>query len=405
MGTSCAGCKKVVATGARTLLLMREERCFGQMNEDADGTNMGAWKRMDLLSESVVNNITTFVSESLNPERAIKRRMQGTSAVGGDVNVELSNNGHAWMIVQALGKIVGAGTAGDPYTILPVDSNGVAKGATAGYKQTPAKYDLSHEITYDPNCCGDPGYADGYYTVDEYNLEPGMDILISRDGGTIKDEFGNDPVNHLWFLYTGMKVNTWSVTASATEILKSTFGLLGRAEDYDYDVAIPTYSEAPEVNDPFSGFNGAVEIDGESKCILSFEFSLNNNLNTDKFCIGDRFRNSLPEALKEITGTITMEFTDLMFYKKFIDGTSAILTVEFDLLGDGTEKMKFILPKIEFNGTTPTAGSRDAMNQELPFTAMWDDAPADTILVKGATLTTPDGFDIAVEIVTAGTLV
>ena len=405
MGTACAGCKRVVATGARTLLLMREERCFGQMNEDADGTNMGTWKRMDLLSESIVNSITTFTSASLNPERSVKRRMQGTSAVGGDVSVELSNNGHTWMIVQAIGKIVGAGTTGDPYTIIPVDSTGVAKDKTAGYIQNPAKYNLSHEITYDTNCCGDPGYADGYYTIDEYNLEPGMDILVSRDGGTIKDEFGADPINHLWFLYTGMRVNTWSLTASATEIVKSTFGLLGRAEDYDYDVAIPSYSEAPEINDPFSGFNGAVEIDGISKCVLSFEVSLNNNYNTDKFCLGDRFRNSLPEGGKEITGTISMEFTDLVFYKKFIDGTSAIFTIHFDLLGDGTETMKVILPKIEFNGTTPTAAGKDAMNQELPFTALWDTDPADTLLTKGATLTTPNGFDMAIEIVTAGTLV
>lgn len=400
----CESCKRVVASGARSFVLMREERCFGYQNEEDDGTNLGTWKKIDITSESVVNDIATLTSAALNPQRSVFRRVQGASSVGGDLNVELSNNGFAWLIVQAIGKILGAGTAGNPYTILPVDDEGVAKTATAGYKQDTGDYDTDHEITYDPTCSDEDGYADGYYTVDDYGLEPGFTLLISRDGGTIGDETGAAPANHLFFRYSGMRVNTWSVTANPTDVVTSVFGLLGR-DEVIVDQAIPTYSEAPEANDPFSGFTAAVEIDGVAKCVLALDFQVNNNLNPDKRCLGDRYRNSLPEQGKEITGTIRMEFTDLIFYTKFLNGTQAILTVEFDLLGDGTETMKVIFPKIEFNGTTPTAAGKEAIDLELPFVGLWDPSPADSILVIGATVNAPDGFDIAIEIVTAGTLI
>lgn len=403
------GCKKVVATGARTMVLVMEERCFGVQNAKISDltTYLGTWKRLELTSESIVNEISTLQSNALNPFRGVLRRTQGTQAVGGDLNVELSGNGYAYLITQAIGKIIGTGVSSDPYTILPVDDQGVASDATAGYKQDPTLYNPT-EIHYDVSASDvasdSAGFESGYYEVDAYNLEPGMTFMVSRDGGTIKNELDADPVNHLWFEFTGMKVNTWSISATPTEIVTSTFGLMGRGVEIR-DYAIPTYIERPEVNDPFTGFNGAVTIDGVAQCVKKFELNLNNNLNADQFCMGEKFRNSLPEQQKIIEGSLDIEFTNLVYYTKFVNQTSSVLVVTFDLLDDGTETMKIILPKIEYNGTMPTAAGQDAIIQSLPFIAMWDLTPANTLLVKGAATVAPNGFDIAIEIVTAGALV
>lgn len=399
------GCKKVVASGARTIVLMMEERCFGIPNAKVSEPTayLGTWKRYELTSESVINEIGTFQSAALNPERALRRRMQGTSAVGGDINFEVSGNGYAWMYVQAIGKLKGAGTTGDPYTIIPVDASGVASDETAGYQQDSPLYNTT-EINYEPSASDasdSAGFECGYYEVDEYALEPGMTFLISRDGGTIKNESGVAPTDHLFFQYTGMKVNTLAITSTATELATGTFSLLGREETIR-DIPIPSYTERPAVNDPFSGFNGAVEIDGSTECVLTFDMTINNNLNTDQFCMGDRYRNSLPEGQRLVEGTITIELSDLQFYAKFRAGTSAALTIDFDLLGDGTETMKIILPKIEFNGTTPTAGGPEVINQELPYTALWDNGASSLLVQSGYA---SNGFDIAMEIVTAGTLI
>jgi len=398
-------CKKIVATGARTTAIIQEERCFGILNADVEtpDTYYGQPKKLEITSESVINEIATFQSAALTPARAVIRRSQGTSAVGGDLNVELSGNGFAWLMVQALGKIAGSGTSDEPFTILPVDANGVASDCTAGYKQNSDLY-TSEEINYTDS--GSVGYEKGYYEIDPYAMEPSFTLFLSRDGGTIGGLDGNQPTNQIWFKYLGMKVNSWSITASPTELVTSTFSLLGREEEV-VDIPEPTAISRPEANDPFSGFNGEITIDDQQECILSFDMTLNNNLGADQFCMGDRNRNSLPEGRREIEGTITMELTDLLFYNKFLNGTAASLVVNFDLFADtapGTETMKIILPKVEFNGTTPTAGGPEAIVQELPFTVLFDDTQAakDLLTIAGVA---PDGYDIAIEIVTAGTLV
>jgi hypothetical protein len=405
---SVRSCKKVVASGSRTTLLMREERCYGIANAKiSNEANLGTWKRLELTSENIVNDIATLQSNALNPQRSVRRRVQGTSSVGGDVNVELANNGYGWLITQAIGKIIGSGTSADPYTILPVGSDGVASDETAAYQQNSDLFnpDLIH---YDPTGSDDPqdsaGFESGYYEVDPYAMEPGFSMMVSRDGGTILDENGDAPTNELWFKYLGCKVNTMSITANPTDIITSTFSIMGRSEE-TVDVAAPSYIERPAANDPFTGFNGAVYIDNATMCLLSFDVTINNNLGGENFCLGDRFRNSLPEAQRVIEGTARIEFTSLVYYNKFKTGTAVSIKIVFDLLGDGTEVLRVILPRVEFNGTTPTAGGQEAMSQELPFTALWDRNPPNAILTKGAATVAPDGFDIAFEIVTAGQLV
>ena len=397
------GCTKRVASGSRTILLMREERCYGIANAKVsdENVNLGDWKRLELTSESILNEIGTLTSAALNPERAVRRRKPGTHNPGGDISYELANNGYGWLITQAIGKQLGAGTTGDPYTIIPVDCAGVPSDETAGYQQNSALY-VDSEITYKAECSDCAGYESGYYEVQPYSLEPGFSILLSRDGGTIKDENDEDPTYHLWFQYLGSKVQTWTLSAPATEWATGAFTIIARQEE-DLDMAIPTYRERPTNVDPLSGFDGTVTIDTDTDlCVLSFDMTVNNNIGPDQFCMGSRYRSSGPEGQRTIEGTIAIEFTNLVYYTKFKNGDSVAVQVLFDLFGDGTETMKLILPNVEFNGETPQASGQEAINQNLPYQALWDDSASSYLTVPAYA---PRGFDIAVEIVTAGALV
>ena len=397
------GCTKRVASGSRTILLMREERCYGIANAKVsdETVNLGDWKRLELTSESLLNEIGTLTSAALNPERAVRRRKPGIHNPAGDISYELANNGYGWMITQAIGKQLGAGTTGDPYTIIPVDCNGVASDATAGYQQNSALY-VDSEITYKAECSDCAGYESGYYEIQPYSLEPAFSLLLSRDGGTIKDENGADPTNHLWFQYLGCKVQSWSLSAPATEWVTGAFSIMARQEE-NLDMAVPTYRNRPSNVDPLSGFDGTVTIAGETDyCVLSFDMTVNNNIGTDQFCMGSRYRSSGPEGQRTIEGTIAIEFTDLVNYSKYVAGTSVAVTVLFDLFGDGTETLKIILPNVEYNGETPQAGGQEAITQNLPYQALWSDS-ASSYLTQPSYA--PNGFDIAVEIVTASALV
>ncbi len=418
-------CKRVVAVGARAFVAWIEERCFAEENadqstlNDAQPTWLGRLKRIDILNESVVTEISTLVSESLTPQRAVLKRVQGQFSVGGDINVELSNDGFVWLITQAIGKIL---ISDSTAVILPAGSDGIASDSTAVAIQNTVSSDYVSDgpIQYtDSDGVDSDAFEVGHYDVDAFSLEPGATFIIGRDAGVIKDSDGVDPTNTgLYFKYTGMRVNTWAVTAAPDAIVTSTFGMLGKKEEVkDWNEPSPVFETT---NDPFTGFNGTVTIFKDEvnsandtdlvdqitgACVLSFDMTLSNDMATDQFCLGQKERNSIPEQNRSIEGTLTAEFTDLILYQKFIDGTPAALKVDFDLNDDDKETLTILLPSIEFNGSTPVNAGAEVINQELPFTALWEDNGAfiltNTAYHPGGGSELTEGFDIAVEVASA----
>ena len=333
-------CGDLSAVGARTAVQFADETCWGDEAARAQVT-----KGVELRSESIVGEIGALVSEVLRPDRAIHKRVQGTVAVAGDVVVELSNDGFLTLLKNAIGKYDQTGTR---YQVRPLDST-----------DSPA-----------------------------YGLPPGMTFYVGRDAGTIADNMGLP--GDVYFKYVGMKVNSLNIVANPNEIVTSTFNLMGKSETVsDGSDTLPTATYG--VNDPFTGFQGGLTIDGTSSDVLGFNVTLNNNLATDKFYLGSRYRGSLPEQSKTVEGTISTEFKNTDMYNDFQNGTSAILRVKFDASPSGspdTEWLEVILPKIEYNGFPVNATSKEAIVVEVPFVGLWDDS---------------EGYDMGIDIETAQT--
>jgi len=414
---SVCSCKKISAVGARAFVSYVEERCFGYENADQDTlatttpTWLGRMKRVEITSESVVTEISTLSSEALSPQRAVLKRVQGQFGVGGDVNAELSNDGFVYLITQAIGRII---VCDSTAVILPVASDGITSDCTAIAVQNSVASDYvsDGEITYEATCSDSAGYQyeTGYYTVDPYALEPGMTFIIGRDAGTIKDTTGTDPTSgYVYFKYTGMKVNSWAVTAAPDAIVTTTFGMLGKEEAIK-DWATPSYAEGS--NDPFTGFNGTVTLYDDAyddsgtqttvtACVLSFDMTLSNDMSTDRYCLGEKYRNSLPEQSRTIEGTISIELADLVLYNKFLNGTAAALKIDFDLNDNDNETLAILLPHIEFNGTTPSNAGPEAITQELPYTALWESEAKYMLSNSDLQPFANEGFDVAVEVASA----
>lgn len=133
------------------------------------------------------------------------------------------------------------------------------------------------------------------------------------------------------------------------------------------------------VSEPFTGFQGAVTIDGVAQGIMSLNFTLTNNLFGDKFELGDRQRAALIEQRRTTEGTINTEFDNLDLYRKFVNGTSGNLVVtltsdQYVNAAHGT-KYSFVvrLPNIKFYGATPVIGGADIITTDFPFNALYDD--------------------------------
>jgi len=135
--------------------------------------------------------------------------------------------------------------------------------------------------------------------------------------------------------------------------------------------------------DPFSGFEGALTLDGEVADIMGWSCSLNNNLYGEKYHLGYRTRGMLPEQKRSIEGSLNVEFDDLDLYRKFINGVSMNVQIVFTssdyiattALGNSATQYSLTIrqPNIEFNGTTPTVADENIILTDFPYVAMWDD--------------------------------
>jgi len=141
----------------------------------------------------------------------------------------------------------------------------------------------------------------------------------------------------------------------------------------------------PPTTKPLSSFQAAVYVTDETGAlavqeVLSGSWTLNNNLYTDKYQLGDRFRAGLPEQQRTVEGLIHVEFDNLRLYHKFINGTSHRL--EFRSVDDSEtintsgntvyRQFHVLFSKIEFTGTTPQIGGPEMIEHDQNFTALRD---------------------------------
>lgn len=145
----------------------------------------------------------------------------------------------------------------------------------------------------------------------------------------------------------------------------------------------------PPTTEPLVSFQAGIYIDSVFQEVLSATYTLNNNLFADKFQLGDRFRAQLPEQKREVTGSITVEFDDMVLYRKYVNSTAVemeIRAVDDGVSGQigstGVYRQKHVIfPKIKYSGTTPTIADENVIQQDLPFQGFYDVADDEPELI------------------------
>ena len=162
-----------------------------------------------------------------------------------------------------------------------------------------------------------------------------------------------------------------------------------RRSNVDSRSSIKAATTVKGQNTPLSSFEIMVYIDGYFEEVLSASLTLNNNLDTDKFFLGDRFRAFAAEGLAEVEGSLGMEFDDGKHYVKFLNGeyfTLEIKCINEDddaLIGQSQVPAQayFFSPRCKYSGDTPNIESRDIINHDMPFMGTYDDKHKTTDLV------------------------
>lgn len=183
--------------------------------------------------------------------------------------------------------------------------------------------------------------------------------------------------------YTGITINA-NGTAVLFGIPTSGTGSIPHSHAVGVPVApASTAAEStltPPSTEPLVSFQAGFYLDSSFQEALSVNYTLNNNLFADKFQLGDRFRAQIPEQRREVTGSVSIEFDNLIMYRKFVNSTATELEIRIvddsvtgQIGSTGVYRQKnHIFPKCKFEGTTPTAGGPDVINMDMPFQAIYD---------------------------------
>jgi hypothetical protein len=202
-----------------------------------------------------------------------------------------------------------------------------------------------------------PVYAHTFSLADE--LPTGLSVEIDRDSNG--------------FLYAGGKINTMALTLEQGGFLMGTFGIVAK-DQTTVSVTSATLPTSGLVN--FS--QGAIIYGGQSKDVTTFNFTLNNNLKTDRRFIGSRYIKEPKRSDKiDVSGTFTIEFESLTEYNNFRNFTSAILNLVFtgtEIKAGYSYTMTINFPITKLTSGNPIISDEGPIMVELPFKAYATDS-------------------------------
>jgi Phage tail tube protein len=165
------------------------------------------------------------------------------------------------------------------------------------------------------------------------------------------------------FTYAGVKIASWELAAEVGEIV--TLGLSCIAQTETTGITLATASYGTNAGRPFVYTQGSVSISGSGVCVRGLTVQGENNLDTDRECVGQAFINEpLEKDLREYTGTATLEFSGLTQYQRFVGGLEApiVLSLSASATAQATLTMN-----ARFDGVSPTVSDKGLLIMDVPF--------------------------------------
>ena len=168
--------------------------------------------------------------------------------------------------------------------------------------------------------------------------------------------------------YRGCTVNTMSMSVKPDEIVKATFGIVGKSSTAG-TVSLDSSPTTDGQNDPFDAFSGALNENGSPVSVVSgIEFQLENGVDP-AFVVGSAETPQLQYGRAKITGQITVYYENLDLVNKFINETGSSLSFA---MSDGVKTYTFSFPNIKYNGASMPLQNEQSRIITMPFIALYD---------------------------------
>lgn len=282
---------------------------FGFVAETTWGTAVTVTRFVPLVDESVQTEIDRLESAGTISGQRIIRSQQWSAGLRrseGDIGMEVYDRSIGLLLNHSLGSATTSGSNPFTHTYTPGDLTG--KGLTIQFGR--------------PN----------------------------RNGTVVP------------FTYAGCKVQSWEIAVAAGEI--ATYGVTVVAKSESTAITLASASYATSIT-PMTFVNGSFTLGGSSLCVRSASIAGENNLSTDRICVG---QNTIDEPLemdlREYTGEAEVEFYDLSLYNRFLLGTEAALQLVLNAPGSATLTIN---ANVRTDGETPNLEGRDILTHTLSF--------------------------------------
>lgn len=167
-------------------------------------------------------------------------------------------------------------------------------------------------------------------------------------------------------LFTGVKVNSWSVEVPVDGIVTTTFSVQGKNATGS-GTSIDATVTAPTIAEPFFHAGGTFLLDGSPECKVS-SISLNvDNGGAPNYCLGDDTASDITVGFTNVTGSATIYFVDGTIFSDFLNEATA--TLDFTLT-DGVNTLQFQLPKIKYSSADKPVASQGPTLETVNFEAL-----------------------------------
>lgn len=263
-------------------------------------------------SSELTTDPQVYYPEEIRASRSKKKGIPMGQKNEGSFEMDMEPVSAGWLLLFALGNLATTGTAA-PYT---------------------------HKFT--------PGSALPSFTYKQH------DTIMSR-------------------VAAGSKINSLalSMEAGGDGVLKA------EVEFYAQSVADGTAS-TPAYTDksPFAFHQVTVKKGAATnEDVKSFELEIGNNLKDDNYTLRKSQNvKDINEGMREVTGSIEMQFKNKAAYLAFMSGTKDSLEITFDA---GVDQLVVELPLISYNSfEVPMGGADDEVMASLEFTALEDNVKA-----------------------------
>lgn len=173
-------------------------------------------------------------------------------------------------------------------------------------------------------------------------------------------------------LFTGLGVNTFSVSMAPNQMVTATFGFVGK------DMTISGTGktvDAATVAQPFDAYSGDMAIGNVGAAstvanVTAIDFTLTNNL-SPAFVVGSDATPCITSGMASIEGNISVYFQNADIYNRFINETESELTVSVND-PTGANQYTFGFPKIKLNGGDVPVGDDGPRVITMPFVGLYD---------------------------------